>query len=114
MKPYRIYKIENSVNSLLYVGYTTLVLERRMKTHIQASRSTRPRHLKNPLYIAMRELGIEHFHIHMLELIITHKFLEPPAERIAKQRLCVVSLIQLGLSPWLVKVSQKMWVMIRC
>ncbi len=30
-----------------------------------------------------------------------------------KQRLYVVSSIQLGLSPWLVKVSQKMWVMIR-
>lgn len=67
MKTYRIYKIENTINSLLYVGYTTLPLERRMKAHIQTSRSTRPRHLKNPLYTAMRELGIENFHMCLLE-----------------------------------------------
>src|SRR2546421_376038 len=67
MKTYRIYKIENTVNSLLYVGCTTTPLERRMKQHIQASRSVFPRHLTNPLYIAMRELGIENFHIHLLE-----------------------------------------------
>jgi excisionase family DNA binding protein len=67
MRPYMIYKIENSINELLYVGYTTSTLKGRMKQHIQASRSDRAKHLRNPLYIAMRELGDRNFHISLLE-----------------------------------------------
>jgi len=89
----RYYITDAGKSQPLIWGMRVLFLERMFK---------KTRHA----YVSLLFVGLGH-------LIITHKFLEPPAERVAKQRLCVVSSIQFGLSPWLVKVSQKMWVMIR-
>lgn len=64
---YRIYKVENTINNLLYVGYTTQSLELRMGTHVSNARSRKPVYSENPFYIAMRELGSNNFHISLLE-----------------------------------------------
>lgn len=65
---YRIYKIDNTINSLLYVGYTCGELEKRLWTHKGAARSlSTESSRKNPLYIAMHELGVDNFFIHLLE-----------------------------------------------
>lgn len=58
-----IYQIKNDVNSLLYIGITNQLLRARMLQHIGSAR----RGNQKPLYVAMRELGIEHFFIELLE-----------------------------------------------
>lgn len=67
MGEYRIYKVENTVNDFLYVGYTTQSIELRMGNHVSNARSHKPVYSENPFYIAMREIGAENFHISLLE-----------------------------------------------
>lgn len=59
----KIYKITNDINALVYVGSTTRTLARRMNNH----RTTARKEGKSALWRAMRELGIDHFKIELVE-----------------------------------------------
>ena len=62
----KIYVIRNEINMRIYVGATTQSLAKRMSWHRNACRNTKTKAgLK--LYVAMREIGIERFHIELLE-----------------------------------------------
>lgn len=58
-----IYKISNDVNDKVYIGQTTYSLAERWKGHKQEYRKRTQR----KLYIAMNEIGIEHFRIEIIE-----------------------------------------------
>lgn len=60
-----IYKITNDVNQKIYIGKTEFSIEKRFKEHCRDCK--RERLEKRPLYVAMREYGIEHFHIELIE-----------------------------------------------
>jgi len=62
----KIYVIRNGMNEKLYVGSTTSSLSKRMVQHRSDAKTNRPGY-EFPLYVAMRELGIEHFYIELLE-----------------------------------------------
>jgi GIY-YIG catalytic domain len=58
---YTVYKITNLTNDLIYIGVTSLGVERRWKAHL------RTRFRKNsPFYIAIRELGKASFSLEVL------------------------------------------------
>lgn len=61
----RIYKIENDINDKVYIGKTTLSLEKRFKQHCEEM--CRPHREQRPLYSAMKKYGKEHFSISLLE-----------------------------------------------
>lgn len=58
-----IYKISNDVNDKVYIGQTTYSLETRYKQHLREYEKKTQR----KLYIAMNEIGIEHFRIEVIE-----------------------------------------------
>ena len=60
-----IYKIENDINSKIYVGKTLETIEERFRIHIADSKKEQCQH--RPLYRAMNKYGVEHFHIYILE-----------------------------------------------
>jgi hypothetical protein len=62
----KIYKISNDVNDDIYVGSTTQKLHQRMKGHRQTSKETICRH-NSKFYQLVRELGLEHFKIVLIE-----------------------------------------------
>ncbi len=59
----RVYKIVNSVDSLVYVGSTTQTLAKRMTTHRNNAKLGKP----ELVYYHMRELGISKFEIFLLQ-----------------------------------------------
>ena len=59
----KIYKIVNDVNDDVYVGSTYNLLCRRMEKH----RSHRFQYAHRPLYKLMIDLGVQHFHIELVE-----------------------------------------------
>lgn len=59
-----IYIIRNKINNKVYIGQTTLTLEKRFKKHIYDSKG-RTKH--RPLYIAFDKYGIENFYIELIE-----------------------------------------------
>jgi len=59
----KIYKIYNDVNNETYVGSTYNMLCKRMEKH----RSHRFQYAQRPLYKLMNELGVEKFHIELVE-----------------------------------------------
>lgn len=59
-----IYKITNDVNSYCYIGQTITSLNRRWSEHKQCMNYT---NLSNKLYTAMRQIGLEHFKIEVIE-----------------------------------------------
>lgn len=60
--PY-IYKITNKINNKLYIGKTSLSLEKRFKEHCRDS----VRFYNRPLYAAMRKYGCNNFFIEEIE-----------------------------------------------
>jgi hypothetical protein len=62
----RIYIIRNTKNDKVYVGSTTQSLSQRFSVH--KSSTTNPKKLNYSLYEAMREIGIEHFNIELIEV----------------------------------------------
>ena len=60
-----IYQITNDINGKIYIGKTEFSIEKRFKEHCQDA--FRDRNEKRPLYAAMRQYGIEHFHIELIE-----------------------------------------------
>ena len=57
--------ISNDINSKVYVGKTTLSIEKRFKEHcLDSKRKSKD---KRPLYSAMRKYGQEHFKIELIE-----------------------------------------------
>lgn len=60
-----IYKIENSINGSVYVGATKRTLKRRWLEH--KYNLGLPRYSKFPLYIAMKDFGVENFSVEVLE-----------------------------------------------
>lgn len=68
-----VYKIFNTVNTLLYIGGTTTDLEVRWKSHKYAGKSKKA--TRHPLYLAMREYGVEQFGIEELEICPNGKVL---------------------------------------
>nr|DAU46811.1 MAG TPA: intron associated endonuclease [Caudoviricetes sp.] len=58
-----IYKISNDVNNKIYIGQTTYSLEFRYKQHLRECEKKTHR----KLYIAMNEIGIEHFKVETIE-----------------------------------------------
>lgn len=57
-----IYYIDNDINEKLYVGQTTRTLKERFQEHYRAD---------SVIGKAMREYGLEHFHIHSIEKCYT-------------------------------------------
>lgn len=60
-----IYTITNSINGKQYVGQTSFSLEQRWRWHLSDLRKDSEAH--RPLYSAMREYGVEHFVMSILE-----------------------------------------------
>jgi hypothetical protein len=60
-----IYIIKNDVNSKVYVGQTTLPLEKRFYGHIKPS--ARDRRYNYKLYKAFKTIGVQHFYPETLE-----------------------------------------------
>ena len=68
---YYIYKITNILNNKIYIGRTN-DFKRRMREHkVQYNRSDRTNN--SPLYIAMREEGIENFHEEIIKIVQTQE-----------------------------------------
>ena len=61
----RIYKILNYIDDKVYVGSTTQPLSKRMAQHRRAA--NRPKIQHYPLYMKMKEYGIENFYIELIE-----------------------------------------------
>ena len=59
MKQYKVYKISNSVNSMLYIGSTENFLKTRLCSHISKSRAGD----NSPLSLAIDEIGEDKFEI---------------------------------------------------
>lgn len=62
-----IYKITNDVNDKVYVGKTSMSIDRRWGVHRRDSKKERCK--KRPLYSAIREYGVEHFSIELIETV---------------------------------------------
>ena len=62
----KIYCISNNINNKLYIGKTTYpTIQERFLEHCKDSKKIT--HEKRPLYNAMKEYGIEHFSISLIE-----------------------------------------------
>ena len=61
----KIYCIRNSINNDIYVGSTCQSLSKRMAFHRNSSKSETKQHYK--VYCMMTELGIDKFHIELIE-----------------------------------------------
>ena len=64
-----IYKIVNDVNDKVYIGQTTSSLQTRYQQHLTEARKNTQR----KLYIAMNEIGIDHFSIQEIENCIKNR-----------------------------------------
>ena len=63
----KIYKITNDLNDKIYIGSTTYkYLSQRMNAHRMMAKAKSQRH--SDLYNFMREVGVEHFKIVLLEM----------------------------------------------
>lgn len=60
-----IYKIENKINHKLYIGITTLTIEKRWKEHLSTVYNS-PNKM-HAIHHAMKKYGIENFQISMIE-----------------------------------------------
>jgi len=61
-----IYKITNDVNGKVYIGQTALDIYKRFEKHkLSAYDKTK---WKKPLYVAMREFGVDKFHVHLMHI----------------------------------------------
>lgn len=60
-----IYKITNDINGKVYIGKTSLSIDKRFKQHVLDSNKNRCN--KRPLYDAMNKYGVENFHIKVIE-----------------------------------------------
>lgn len=60
--PFNIYRIDNTVNSKVYIGATTHEIEVRFEQHKSHVKSG-----KWPLYVAMREYGVDQFSVSLVE-----------------------------------------------
>ena len=64
----KIYTIRcKTDNNLIYVGSTTQPLSKRMVEHSSKHNKENSENYTKPLYIKMRELGIENFYIELYE-----------------------------------------------
>ena len=62
----QIYKLTNDINNKIYVGSTHNLLNTRMRCHRSKSKNITGRR-NSKLYSHMREIGIEHFKIELIE-----------------------------------------------
>lgn len=60
----KIYKITNDVNNFVYVGFTSSSIEQRWRFHVRDHKDVSD---TRPLYVAMRDIGIEHFSISVID-----------------------------------------------
>lgn len=60
-----IYKITNDINDKLYIGQTKYSIDKRFKEHCFDAFKNKNKNI--PLYSAMKEYGIDHFHIEIIE-----------------------------------------------
>ena len=56
----KIYKVVNDVNNMIYIGSTCQPLYARMASHRSEGKLLRH---DTPIYLAMHEIGVEHFRI---------------------------------------------------
>lgn len=75
----KIYKITNTINTKVYIGYTERTLYERFASHTRHARQ-KPHY---PLYAAMHEYGISRFRIELIEELSQSTF---DNSRIADQR----------------------------
>ena len=59
-----IYKISNNVNDKVYIGQTQRTLEERWNEHLKNVKYNK---IQTKLYLAIREIGIEHFSFEAIE-----------------------------------------------
>ena len=64
-----VYKITNSVDDRLYIGSTTQSLNQRFSQHKKNATIETRKGYNGALYVAMRELGIDKFHIEVIETV---------------------------------------------
>ena len=64
-----VYKIWNDVDDKLYVGSTKRSINDRYSHHKYDSKNITRKNYTRPLYVAMRELGVEKFHIECIESV---------------------------------------------
>lgn len=64
-----IYKITNNTNGKVYIGKTSLSVEKRFQQHINDSK--KERFEKRPLYDAIRKYGIDNFSVDIVETNIS-------------------------------------------
>lgn len=62
----RIYIIRNTKNDKVYVGSTTQSLSKRFSVHVSSTINPKKQNYK--IYVAMREIGINHFYIELIEM----------------------------------------------
>ena len=74
MKKGYVYKIINTENTKLYIGQTTVSLDKRWKDHLSASKQKDTKGVI--LYDAMKKYGVEKFSIVLLEEIEANNILE--------------------------------------
>lgn len=74
-----IYIIKNDVNNLVYIGLTTQSIQKRWYDHVKCSK-----YKNSKFYRAIREIGITHFRIHILEECLIDKLNDKEREYIAK------------------------------
>ena len=58
----KVYAVRNTVNAKVYVGSTVRTLAQRMSQHRGSARDADPL----PLYVAIREIGVEKFYIELI------------------------------------------------
>ena len=58
----KIYKLVNDINDMIYIGSTTQLLYRRLANHKDSSKTR-----TSKIYTAMKEIGVAHFKIVLLE-----------------------------------------------
>lgn len=69
----KIYKMTNRINGFVYVGQTMLSLDGRIESHLKRMRDEKD---IRPLYLDMREHGIDNFDIEIIdECFERHKFI---------------------------------------
>lgn len=60
-----IYKITNDIDDKLYIGQTKYSIDKRFREHCYDAFKNKNKNV--PLYSAMKEYGIDHFHIEIIE-----------------------------------------------
>lgn len=80
-----IYCITNKINNMKYIGVTTQKPEKRWSTHKWAYKSKKKIHFRKKLYRAMREYGIDNFHMEIIDTAYSKEELGEKEQKYIKE-----------------------------